>query len=173
MRRCVSRIRKVSRNLCRRVGANSSNCGFRPYGVQEGADLPHRSQVMDALVGPGLGDELPILGRQVPMTRPKHAIAVDRAAKHRAALGPTFRRHEETLEEALRYPDKVDGQRQVDVDQCICCRETVPGELTQPKPINDPCVTPQSSAWSSDTGRARPCSPARNWIWSKGYKADA
>src|SRR5215813_3501481 len=67
--------------------------------AQERGHLGRRSQMVNALLESGLGDERPVLGRQVPVAPPEHAIAADRAADHRAPLGPSFGCDEQALEE--------------------------------------------------------------------------
>ena len=67
----------------------------------------------------GLGNEGPVLRREMPMATPEHPIAAGARADHATALGPAWRGGEETLQEPLRNPAQVDEERQVDVHQRV------------------------------------------------------
>src|SRR5262245_6290499 len=112
-----------------RMRAGSGTLYLQPDRGHEVVDLRHGSHMVNALVLSRFGDERPIPWRQAPMTQPKHAIALEGAPEHGTVLGPAFGSCEKALHEALGDPPKVREQRQIDVDQGVGRRETLPGRL--------------------------------------------
>lgn len=141
----------------------------RCHRVQEGIHLGRRPQVMNALMLASAGDELPVLGRQTPVTQPEHPIPVDCAPEHRAALRPSFRGHKEALQQAFGHPQNVRVQRQIDVDERVRRGEPLPGGRDGTEAIDDDSSRPNSSACAfrySSSGTSPP--PARYLIMSSG-----
>src|SRR6185369_12697625 len=91
----------------------------------------------------GLGNEGPVLRREMPMATPEHPIAAGARADHATALGPAWRGGEETLQEPLRNPAQVDEERQVDVHQRVCDGKALPGQLDRAVTVDDPGIAPQ------------------------------
>ena len=67
----------------------------RPFHLdcrQEGRDLSRRSQVVNLLAVPLLGDEQPVLRCQPPVTSPRRAVVADGAGEERAPFRVAFRK---------------------------------------------------------------------------------
>ncbi len=126
-----------------RFWPNSDTWSLLREPVQEHIHLGRRPQVMNALVLASRRYKLSVLGRQTAVTQPEHTIAVDRATEYWTALRPPFRVYKEALRQALRHPQEVHEQRQIDVDKRVRAGETLPSRLDAAKAINNPCVTLQ------------------------------
>src|SRR5215510_12766263 len=109
------------------ISPPGSNCGRRFHRNEKPRDLRRRPQMVNAIVLTGRRHELSVLGCQVPMAQPEHTIAGDRAPDHRTTLRPAFRSRKDSLKEALRYPQEMRAQRQIDVNECVGTIEALPG----------------------------------------------
>ena len=70
-----------------------------------------------------------------------HAIAVYCAAPHWTILWPTLWGDEQTFDEPLGHPPVVSDERQIDMDQRICCGEPFPGRSETAEAFNNPFFT--------------------------------
>src|ERR1700744_4853805 len=85
-----------------------------------------RSEVSDALGRRHVRDELPIPGRQISVATRQDLVTRHCAAPERAVLWPAFRVCKHSLDETLRHAPIVDRKRQIDVDQGISYRASLP-----------------------------------------------
>lgn len=78
--------------------------------------------------------------RQFLVTEPDRAIARHGTFPHGAALRPTFRVFEQAFEKAFGHPPRVNRERQIQVNECICRIKSLPGRGNTSEAIDDPGV---------------------------------
>src|SRR5688500_9020909 len=98
---------------------------------------------MNAFCRCGIGDKLSVFGSQVTMAEPNHTVRLHTAAPNRTTFGPALWCAKNSLKKSFRYPPVVSRQRQVDVNQRVSRRESLPGGRHAAVAVNDPLTLPQ------------------------------
>jgi hypothetical protein len=81
---------------------------------------------------------LTVFWGQISVASRDHAIAVDCATPHWAILWPALWGDKQTFDEPLGNPPVVSYERQIDMDQRICCGDSFPRRSDTSKAVNDP-----------------------------------
>ena len=94
----------------------------------------------NALLARRLRNIRPVLRCQTAVARPEHPVTLHGAADHRASFRPARRWDEQSFDQPLRYPKRMDCQRQINVDQRVSCVQSFPHRFHAAEPVDDPFV---------------------------------